>query len=506
MDQALAPAPTALHDRLHAWWRRHSLAAAAAVLLGAALLLRSAYFGSPLAGYDEQFYLLTGDRLLHGALPYVDIWDRKPPGLFLIYAGIRLLGGDGVLQYQLAATAFSAATAFVILLILRRHWQPRTALLCAGLYLVMLGVMGGEAGQSPLFYNLFVALAALLVLRAVPRLGAPDGIVLATAAMALCGLAMFVKTTALFEGGFLGLALLWGLHRAGRPLSQIAALALLFIAVALLPLLLAALVYWHLGQFDAFWFANFRSAMLRPGGVTPARLGQMAMTLAALGPVLLLALASFSPRLAAPQLPIWERRFMAGWLAAAAIGFVSVGYFFHHYALPLLVPLTITAARFLEGSSRRWLALALICFYPLVQQLLLARLLVRDDRAEIAALADAIPADVRTGCMFEFGGPPILYHLTNACLVTRYAFSDHLYAAEEAPAIGVDADAALDAAMARRPVIVVSDFASFPRNANARNVARMRMLLARDYRPIATRPYRYFENPLHQVTIWRRRG
>ena len=58
-------------------------------LLG--LLLRGATLGYPIIHIDEQFYLLVGDRMLHGAVPFVDIWDRKPIGLFLIYAATRLL-------------------------------------------------------------------------------------------------------------------------------------------------------------------------------------------------------------------------------------------------------------------------------------------------------------------------------------------------------------------------------------------------------------------------------
>ncbi len=46
--------------------------------LAVALLIRGPTFGYPLLHIDEQFYLLVGDRMLHGALPYVDIWDRKP--------------------------------------------------------------------------------------------------------------------------------------------------------------------------------------------------------------------------------------------------------------------------------------------------------------------------------------------------------------------------------------------------------------------------------------------
>ncbi|MDB5738237.1 MAG: hypothetical protein JWO65_1905, partial [Sphingomonas bacterium] len=45
-----------------------------------AILARWPVFGNPVVQIDEEFYLLVGDRLLHGAIPYVDIWDRKPIG------------------------------------------------------------------------------------------------------------------------------------------------------------------------------------------------------------------------------------------------------------------------------------------------------------------------------------------------------------------------------------------------------------------------------------------
>ena len=85
-----------------------------AILLLFAFAIRAPVFGNPVVGVDETFYLLVGDRMLQGALPFVDLWDRKPVGLFLIYAAIRLLGGEGVYQYQVVATLFAAATAALI--------------------------------------------------------------------------------------------------------------------------------------------------------------------------------------------------------------------------------------------------------------------------------------------------------------------------------------------------------------------------------------------------------
>lgn len=498
-------APSRQQERLAALWSRRPLALSAAALLVAALLLRSGWFGSPLAGYDEQLYLLIGDRMLDGALPYVDLWDRKPVGLFVLYAGIRLLGGDGVLEYQLVATLFAAATAFVILLVVRRRFAPFTSLACALLYLLWAGTMGGEAGQAPVFYNLFVAGAALLLLDALPAMATRAGIVRAAAAMLLCGLAITVKTTAVFEGAFFGLATLVACLRAGYTLPRLAAAAVGFAALGILPFAAAAAVYWSLGHFDAFWFANAQSALLRTGDPNGRTLGQIALTLMGIAPALLLTLASRRRSLAAPVAPEWEARFMTGWLIAAAVGFASVGYFLQHYALPLLVPMSIAAARFVEGSRHGRLAVLLFALYPLFHQVVLSRLMVHGDRAAVTAMVEAISGDVDRECMLLFGAPTVLYHLTDACLVTPYAFSDHLYRGDEAHAIGTDAAAATAAALARRPAVIVTDERAFPAFVNTRSVALVRAALARDYVRRAVVPYQYFADADHTATVWVRR-
>lgn len=188
----------------------------AALLLLVAVAARAAQFGNPVVQVDDEFYLLTGDRMLHGALPYVDIWDRKPVGLFLIYAAIRLLGGAGVLQYQIVATLFVVATALVVARIARNLSGPHGAAAAGVVYILYLGMFGGEGGQSPVFYNLFVALAAWTMIGLVRRPGfGAFGFAGGLAAMLLIGVAMQVKYTALFEGLFFGLALLWFGRRRG---------------------------------------------------------------------------------------------------------------------------------------------------------------------------------------------------------------------------------------------------------------------------------------------------
>ncbi|MDE0878797.1 MAG: hypothetical protein OSB00_09060, partial [Sphingomonas bacterium] len=111
------------------------------LLLLVAVAARFATFGNPVIGFDEQFYLLVGDRMLDGAVPFVDIFDRKPIGLFLLYAAIRLLGGDGFLAYKLVALLFVVGTAFAIFLIARRRTGSIGALAAAALYICWLNFM-----------------------------------------------------------------------------------------------------------------------------------------------------------------------------------------------------------------------------------------------------------------------------------------------------------------------------------------------------------------------------
>ncbi|HEY6916837.1 MAG TPA: hypothetical protein VI381_04280, partial [Allosphingosinicella sp.] len=173
------------------------------MLLTLAFLLRAPHFGNPVIDIDEQFYLLVGDRMWGGDLPFVDHWDRKPFGLFLIYAATRLLGGEGIVQYQLVAAFFAAGTALLIALTAAR-FAPLAGAVMAGIcYLLWLLLFGGEGGQSPVFYNLPVAGAGALALSAVTRPHFDRKAFLqGCLATFLAGIALQIKYTVIFEGAF----------------------------------------------------------------------------------------------------------------------------------------------------------------------------------------------------------------------------------------------------------------------------------------------------------------
>ena len=461
----------------------------AAFVLGlVAILVRMPHFGDPAFMIDEQFYLLAGDRLLHGALPYVDIWDRKPIGLFLIYAAIRLLGGAGFWQYQLVATLFAAATAFVIYRIARPVARHVAALVAGLLYLLWIELAEGGGGQAPVFYNLLVASAALAVLRAGDAPGLRRFTSLSFAAMALTGIAIQIKYTVIAEGLCFGL-LLSGWTVARLPPRTALPRILLLAMAALAPTLLVLAFYAAIGQADAFWFSNFTSIFLRAptaGVELRYRTEMMVLRLIPLAICIVVALV-WLWRDRTAKTNRW-RLVMLTWCGASVIGLFGIGTLYSHYILPVFVPFTAAAA---PAFARRPTGPALAIFAALLpihamQWPDFAR--TARHRTEIAALATLIPPGVDHGCLQMFDGPPVLDYLSKGCALSRFVFPDHLSADLEAHAIGVDPAAELRRLLSQRPLAITIGETDV-RAPNVTTFAIMRAALARDYRLVGRAPF-----------------
>ncbi|MEO5640469.1 MAG: glycosyltransferase family 39 protein, partial [Sphingomicrobium sp.] len=416
-----------------------------------------------------------------GAVPFVDIFDRKPVGLFLIYAFARLFGGEGTIEYQLLGCGFAFATAVLIWRFARRIAGQSGALAAAIAYLLWLTFLGGEGGQAPLFYNLPMVAAALLTARAVERKRAT--MVGGGMAMLLVGTAMQVKYTALFEGVFFGCALLWTAWGEQRRPVRLLGFASALILAALVPTLLALLVYAARGHAGEFIFANFGSMW----GKLPDPAATSLVGLLKIGAILLplLACAALPPG-ASDGVMIGRRRFVQLWLLAAIGGMLVMGSFpSTHYGLPLLVPATIAAAPRLDQRGRGrllvWASLILALIGGQIAIALKAR--SHGTARDAARLATAADPHGR-GCLYVYDGYPALYRLTHSCLPTRFVFPGHLDTANEASAAGLGVDPSVEVRriMASRPVTVVIEDPPFER-VNRATYAIVRAELAAHYRP-----------------------
>ncbi|HWK35793.1 MAG TPA: hypothetical protein VNR91_05995, partial [Sphingomonas sp.] len=293
------------------------------------------------------------------------------------------------------------------------------------------------------------------------------------------GVAIQIKPTAAFEGAAVGIAHLWWLWRSGARGGVIPAAAL-WTAIGLSPTLAVALAYARMGAFDAWWFANVTSILLRP----PYPPDQLAMRLlgivAILSPLILCAAIAWRRR----RIRLADERALAFvWLGAALVAFCAIGTFFDHYALPLIAPLAVLSAITFGWRPRAMvgaLGLGLLIF-------IVSRAFLPDDRAGARAVARVVAANDRGECPYVFIGDTATYSLAGACVPTAYAFPNFLAYTTEQGATGIDEAAEVRRILARRPPVIVS---STRRLAiwNRASLAALKGALASNYRPVFSAP------------------
>ncbi len=419
------------------------------LIVGVAVAARAPTFGNPIIHVDEEFYFTVAHAWAHGAIPYVDIWDRKPIGLFALYLPAAALGYPaGIWAYQAMALVAVVATAWIVARLARDAGWGSAAMLAAVAYVLWLNLAEGEGGQTPVFYNLPMVGAAWLILG--DRAARP---VRALAAMLLAGVAMQIKYSVVFEGLFFGL---WALSRHWRTNRCLIATALLgaaMVVVALLPTLCVMVAYAMIGHFDAFWFANFASIFGRATDSPLAQMGNLAILVAMLSPLVAMTVVAWRDSRAAGM--TIERTFLFGWLVAAIGGLTVFGGWFDHYALPVILPAAICASGAVVSRAevRRVAILVLLAVALGGQALLVAKRMRRGTPAEFAALTEGVGSG--PGCLFVYSGSAMLYAATGRCRMSRYVFPSHLARDRENGAIGVDQANEIHRILAARPAVIV---------------------------------------------------
>ncbi len=426
------------------------------LMVATALITRLPFFGHPAADFDEQLYSLIGQQMQHGLLPYVDLWDRKPLGLFLIYRFAHAMGGDGPLAYQTLAFIVCLIGGFQIWRLAQLITDKTTAAFVSPLYPALMAVFDCQSSQSEIFFvPLLMAMAQLLL--AASRQSPPVARRYCMIAMALGGMALQIKYTALFQCLFFGVGALGVLHRNGTSRFRLVANAGIFAALGILPTGLAAGFYAWKQHFGDFYFANFQSIGLRSAMPLSQNWGQLllfaipAIAIVFGGIVSRHRLSQGAPR------SLWQLSLV--WLGFSFAGFfmVSTIYFYYYAAL---IPATILAGLPLFDSNRRAgsIALAIVLGGMVIGYNPLSRLTVANaDHASLQRMAQRIAPHVGpiSHCLYVFDGPTALYRLTRSGLPTRLIYPDHLNNVLEARALPVDPVHEVIRIFAQRPGVVV---------------------------------------------------
>ena len=116
-----------------------------------AIASRLVWLGDQAPDYDEQLYSLVGQRMLQGDMPYVDLWDRKPLGLFALFALAHAIGGPDAMAYQVLAALFAAAGGWLVFALARKLVDDVSACGAGLAYPSLLYAYGSLSGQSEVF-------------------------------------------------------------------------------------------------------------------------------------------------------------------------------------------------------------------------------------------------------------------------------------------------------------------------------------------------------------------
>jgi hypothetical protein len=427
------------------------------LLLFFAFVYRMSTFGHPNMDSDEALYFYIGQEMHRGMIPYVDIWDRKPLGLFLIYYLIAAVS-DSVIAYQIAAWLCVALTAWVIGLIVSELSSRRAGLMAGLCYVAALPLFFGWGGQAPIFYNPLVAGAAWMILKALPRLrdGGLDRRV--DLAMFLCGVALTVKQTALVESAFFGIFCAFTLLQSGMPKGRVLKAAAWWMLLGVLPTLLICLYYWLSGHWTEFWQAMFLSNLAKQPATWVTLASRAINSYLRMLPFLCTFALGLVLKPDGPNAGKY-RGFLIGWIVAAWIGFLIVPNLYPHYILPLIVPLCV-ASGLLFSRRDVGLVFFLIAFGTSVTRYN-AFDFTRTSRAQtnLAALTQSIRQHDNGRGLFIYDGPILLYAMTGHRPMSPLALPLHLNYAVEENVSHIDTNAEVARILAARPgVVLVSKY------------------------------------------------
>lgn len=474
--------------------RRTTWTLALLALLPLVLALRWYSFLPSVMDWDESLYILQAREWARGNWPLSGVWDMHPVGApALVLLAFTLLG-ESIAAVRLLGAASVLATCYALVVLVRVAGGPVALAYAAALFYaghtLLLG--GLTTNTEILFAPMVVATLALAIWTGGPPWGRLLGMGV------LIGLALVIKPVVTPEGCLAFALLAWPVLVA-RRWGRLFAMAGAYLLLCLAPTLLVAGIYALRGEFD-IWL---ESSILAPfqyvsaGAPGEVQAHRITVHLLELRWLLLLPLAA---------LLLWRRldavsqrlmRLGLGWLAVGALAVSAPGFFFDHYFLILLPPLSVMSAIGVLAVAR-FVAPGRV---PLVMGVLVAAVASAPFLVHLqmhlapgfhlnlpdvsTRVARAIRAEMRPGdVVFVANAQPVIYFLTGSPLPTRFPFPAHLTGGFGNLA-GVNMDAEVARVLETRPRFIVRSVAYWGGVRPAAS-ALIEAALAAHYTPMAS--------------------
>lgn len=453
---------------------------AVAVLCAAAILFRLTSFVPAVVDTDEGLYMVQAREWLRGGWPLVAAWDMHPIGAPALFALAFLLFGISVEAVRLLGVICVAATACGLYAAARAVGAPRRIGTGAGvIYCANSVLLGGLCTNTEILIAPFVTGAVAIGLRATARAMGPTpeapgwGAVVGMGA--LIGPALVVKQVVVPEGCFaFALLVLPALMRGVLPWRRLLAMAATYAALCVGPFVLAGVAYWAQGWLDQYLdgslLAPFRYSLERiPAPEAARRILAAGLLLGSPFVAAAVAMLAWRPRWLAEPIPLLTGVTVL-WFAVASAAIAGPGFYFAHYFLLWLPPLSLLAA---VGAwwvalvvARRGAARATFCGVVAViaAQAWLIEAYARVERGpglmhpdpvrEVAAAVAGAAGP--SGDAFIANYHPSVYVIAGVRVATRFPFPAHLTGVFE-DLSDTSTEAELVRVLASRPRVIVVD-------------------------------------------------
>jgi 4-amino-4-deoxy-L-arabinose transferase-like glycosyltransferase len=418
-------------------------------IVASSLLIRIWWMDNPVVDHDEQFYSYFATAMLDGQMPYVDIWDRKPVGLFLLYAGAHALLGRGAWAYLVMANLFACIGAWLTYRMAALLANRATGWVAALLYLLAMTVFGCRGAQSEL---LFTPLCLAMMYLALVYPGSLRAMLVA---MLLGGFALQIKYTAApFCAVFAAFVLVED-YRRERALLPVLVRAGLYALTGLAPTIVFALWFAAVGHFGDFWYANFVSIFERKTSVGRFH----PKTLTVIAPFLLMIGAGVWARF---RLGLTYPRRASVLVVVMTAGALASIYFPSNvlaYYYAFLGPFAVLlAVPFYDLRQRAgWFGAAVLVAGLVVTGNFPQNIAAgRADVAQFHALVDRIKAGGAGRTLYVFSGPTATYSATDTRPRAKYPFPFHSAEYMEHGAVGRPQEQIVAEFLAKRPMFILT--------------------------------------------------
>jgi 4-amino-4-deoxy-L-arabinose transferase-like glycosyltransferase len=328
------------------------------------LATRFPYFFEATIDWDESTFILLGQSVLDGHLPYTDLLDVKPPLLWVFFALSIAIFGKTIASVRLAGAICVFLTALMTYSLGRKVWHNKIGTIAASLFIIVTGL--SPSGQAVMSEHVaIVPLMATLTLAVVGNNRLRDYFLMG----GLMAVAILVRLNLIYAAIAIGLIIVFfPPHDRPRQVKLILSRSLAYILGGLSIVLLTILPYATIGRIELWWvgaidtslsYANAQQSPFAAIGVLREQIEDLfniargRISLALIGLALLVWLGGlleiFHLMHYWKKLEMYQQRSIALLLATLIgieLSILKGGFFYGHYWLQFNSILSLFAAIF----------------------------------------------------------------------------------------------------------------------------------------------------------------